>query len=221
MKSSTKFIAVAAAIGAGYIIYTNKDQIAALFKKKVAPEKDAPEDEDKSKEVVSGGDKTYSPYQLKVMKLQGIVGAGVDGIVGPNTNKSVEAFFPNTYLKLGSVSMANIDAYLALNGKRELLNTTPADIAQRGKAVWAAMSSAKNGKVINTKEQPASRYDGVAKVYIPTGGYFTIKANTEVVKSRSRLLTSGYIVTDVFVYDKNGSSIGIRQMMLDPRNITV
>lgn len=191
-----------------------------MFKKK----QEKPEETgggSETKDTPTGTGKTYTPYQLKVMKLQGIVGAGVDGVVGKNTNDSVKAYFPNSYAKLGNVSTTNIDAYLALGDKREIADTTLADIKKRGDAVWAAMSSTKNGVIIRDGKVRAVRYDSITNTYPNTGATFIVKQGGVIKKSNAVKLTDGFIVYDFFVYNLDGSNHGVRQVKIDPREINV
>ncbi len=169
----------------------------------------------------TGGEKTYTDYQKKVMKLQGIVGAGVDGAVGKNTNGAVKSYFPNSYAKLGDVTTANIDAYLALGDKREIADTTLADIKKRGDAVWAAMSSTKNGVIIRDGKARAVRYDSITNTYPNTGAIFIVKQGGVIKKANAVKLTDGFIVYDFYVYNLDGSNHGVRQVKIDPREINV
>lgn len=88
-------------------------------------------------------------YQRKVMKLQATVGAAVDGIPGPNTNLSVKNYFPVSFAKLGNVSSANIDSYIALGSKREQAPPTSEEIAAN---IDQAVSLLKAGKLAIVKE---------------------------------------------------------------------
>lgn len=220
MKNNTKLIVAAAIGGAGYLVYKNWDKISNMFKKKDATTDEGEGAGSETKDTPTNTGKTYSAYQLKVMKLQGVVGASVDGAVGKNTNGAVKAYFPNSYAKLGDVTPANIDAYLALGTKKETIDTTLADIKARGQAVWAAMSS-KNGVIRQDGNVRAVEYDGIDKTYKDTSGIFKIKKGTVIVKSRAKLLNSGFIVYVPFVYNQDGSNHGERQVRIDPREINV
>jgi hypothetical protein len=222
MKNTKRLIAAAAIGGAGFLIYKNWDKISNMFKKK---EEEKPEETGGGSGTGSGGgtsgEKTYTDYQKKVMKLQGIVGAGVDGAVGKNTNGAVKSYFPNSYAKLGDVTTANIDAYLALGDKREIADTTLADIKKRGDAVWAAMSSTKNGVIIRDGKVRAVRYDSITNTYPNTGAIFIVKQGGVIKKANAVKLTDGFIVYDFFVYNLDGSNHGVRQVKIDPREINV
>jgi uncharacterized surface anchored protein len=226
MKNTKRLITAAAIGGAGYLIYKNWDKISNMFKKK---EEEKPEETGGGSGTGSGGgtsgEKTYTDYEKKVMKLQGIVGAGIDGNAGrtenSNTNKSVKAFFPNSYAKLGIVTTANIDAYLALGDKREIADTTLADIKKRGDAIWAAMSSTKNGVIIRDGKARAVRYDSITNTYPNTGAIFIVKQGGVIKKANAVKLTDGFIVYDFYVYNLDGSNHGVRQVKIDPREINV
>jgi hypothetical protein len=224
MKNTKRLIAAAAIGGAGYLIYKNWDKISNMFKKK----EEKPEETGGGSGTGSGGgtsgEKTYTDYEKKVMKLQGIVGAGIDGNAGrtenSNTNKSVKAFFPNSYAKLGIVTSANIDAYLALGDKREIADTTLADIKKRGDAVWAAMSG-KDGVLFRDGNVREVRYDGVSKTYITTNNVYKAKSGLVIKKANAVLLTDGFIVYDAYMYKLDGSNAGPKKVKIDPREITV
>jgi hypothetical protein len=216
MKNQNKIIIAAAVGGAGYLIYKNWDKISNLFKKK---EEVKPVE---TKEVVvKDKEKTYTEYQKKVMKLQSNVGASIDGDAGSQTNKLTQAFFPNTFAKLGIVSPANIDAYLALGTKREIVDTTLENIKARGRAIWNAMSSGKKATIIRDGNVRAVYYDGVNKTYPTTGATFVLKQGGVLDKSKSVLLTDGFIVTEQFVYKSNGGNEGVRRIKVDPRILNV
>lgn len=219
MKNTTRLIAAAAIGGAGYLIYKNWDKISKAFKKK----EEKPEETGGSgtgSGGSTGGEKTYTDYQKKVMKLQGIVGAGIDGAVGKNTNGAVKAYFPNSYAKLGNVSTSNIDAYLALGDKREIADTTLDDIKKRGQAVWAAMSG-KDGVLFRDGNVREVRYDGVSKTYPTTNNVYKAKSGLVIKKANAVLLTDGFIVYDAYMYKLDGSNAGPKKVKIDPREITV
>jgi hypothetical protein len=221
MKNTKRLIAAAAIGGAGYLIYKNWDKISNMFKKKEEKPEQTGGGSGTGSGSGTGGEKTYTDYQKKVMKLQGIVGAGVDGAVGKNTNGAVKSYFPNSYAKLGDVTTANIDAYLALGDKREIADTTLADIKKRGDAVWAAMSSTKNGVIIRDGKARAVRYDSITNTYPNTGAIFIVKQGGVIKKANAVKLTDGFIVYDFFVYNLDGSNHGVRQVKIDPREINV
>jgi hypothetical protein len=221
MKNTKRLIAAAAIGGAGYLIYKNWDKISNIFKKKDASLDDKKGTGSETKDTPTDTGKTYSAYQLKVMKLQGIVGAGVDGAVGKNTNGAVKAYFPNSYAKLGDVTTANIDAYLALGDKKEVVDTTLSDIKARGTAVWNAMSNTRNGVIIRDGKVRAVRYDSITNTYPNTGAIFILKQGGVIKKANAVKLTDGFIVYDFFVYNLDGSNHGVRQVKIDPREINV
>lgn len=222
MKNQQKIIVAAAVGGIGFLVYKNWDKISNLFKKKV---------EEKPKEDVvvevkeKPSQKVLSAFEEKVMKLQGNVGAAIDGNPGKSensqTNKLTKEFFPNTYAKLGVISPSNIDAYLALGTKREKVDTTLPDIKARGKSIWNAIQSGKKATIIRDGNVRAVYYDGVNKTYPATGATFVIKQGGVIDKSKAVLLTDGFIVTDHFVYRSNGSNEGVRKIKIDPRILNI
>lgn len=229
MKNQNKIIVAAAVGGVGYLVYKNWDKITKLFKKKeTAPEATETGSGSGSGSGTgsgTGGGKTYTDFQTKVMKLQGNIGAGVDGNPGSTdnsqTNRLTKEFFPNTYAKLGRVTPANVDAYIALGTKKEIVDNTLADIKARGRSIWNAMASGKKAVIIRDGNVRAVYYDGVNKTYPNTGAVFVIKQGGVLDKSKSVLLTDGFIVTDHFVYRSNGTNEGVRKVKIDPRELNI
>lgn len=225
MKNQNKIIIAAAIGGAGFLIYKNWDKISKLFGKKEETETPpAPASNEIIKEKPK--EKVYSAYEEKVMKLQSNIGAAIDGNAGKSensqTNRLTKEFFPNTYAKLGMVSPSNIDAYVALGTKREIVDKTPDTIKTRANALWSAWTGGKKAQVIRDGNARAVYYDSVSKTYPSTGTYFVVKQGTILDKSKSVKLTNGFIATDVQVYGSGtGKSFGVRKVTIDPREINL
>lgn len=226
MKNQNKIIIAAAIGGAGFLVYKNWDKISKLFGKK--DETETPPPPPVSNEIIKEKpkEKVYSEYEQKVMKLQSNIGAGIDGNAGKSensqTNKLTKEFFPNTYAKLGRVTPSNIDAYVALGTKREVVDKTPDTLKTRLNALWAAWTGAKKAQIIRDGNARAVYYDSVAKTYPSTGTYFVVKQGTILDKSKSVKLNNGFIATDVQVYGAGtGKSFGVRKVMIDPREVNL
>lgn len=138
-------------------------------------------------------------YQKKVMRLQSNVGAAIDGAPGPQTNRLVQEFFPITFQKLGNVSAANIDQYLALGTRRESAGPN------RGTAVWNAMSASRPAVIRKDLTGPNHYYDESAKTYKPTGGQFTIPSGTRIYRSNVVGKSADYSFWIVRVPVRDGS----------------
>jgi hypothetical protein len=111
------------------------------------------------------------------MKLQGTVGAAIDGVPGPNTNLSVKNYFPVSFSRLGNVSAANIDSYLALGNKRE-----QAAMAQTVSTLEKAAQLLESGKsaiTISAMDVPVLIWDEYTQAYKRTG-FNQIKANVTI-----------------------------------------
>jgi hypothetical protein len=227
MKNSTKLIIAAAIGGTGFLVYKNWDKISNMFKKK-EEEKPSPEDEIVNNTPPKQNvEKTYTEYQKKVMKLQGIVGAGVDGDAGrsenSNTNKSVKAYFPNSYAKLGIVSPSNIDAYLALGSKKEVADTSRGTNIARALMVEKAWVGNKKAVIGARKGHKAVKKDNLTNTYNETGITLYVNANTILDKAKTTRVSSGYFITDVPAFYENGNPAvpPVRKVKISPFDIDV
>jgi hypothetical protein len=158
-------------------------------------------------------------YEKKVMKLQATVGAGVDGNPGStsnsNTNRSVAAFYPVSYAKLGNVSPINIDAYLALNGVRQ------ANVSGRIDQIWNAMGGGTPATLRIDSNVSAYYYDSSRGQYLATGGIFLVKSGLKIYKSTSIKSTLGFIVTVPVYSTSTKQSVGNRMVLIKPDNLYV
>lgn len=165
---------------------------------------------------------TYTPYQLQVVALQTKIGVGVDGNpgVGPNsnTNKKVAEWFPSLYKQYGNVSPVNVTVYLA--AKREEATKGSSGPANRLQEIWAAMGGGKPAKLRKDQEFTALYYDSSKKVYLPTGGAFTVKAGTSFYKSTSKLGNNG-IISSATAYDRAGKKYTNKLLRITPENLYV
>lgn len=212
MKNNNAIIIGAGIAVAGFFGYK-------YWKKKQDEKKEA--EKPKKEPVSEGGGVTsnqpsgYSEYQKKVMKLQSIVGAAIDGNAGPQTNKLVAAFFPISFAKLGNVSVSNIDAYLALNGKRE------ANVADRIDQIWNAMGSGTPATLRTDTQVSAYYYDNSRGQYLPTGGIFVAKQGTKLYKSTTVKTSIGFIVTVPVYFTNTNTVAGSRMILIKPDNLFV
>ena len=216
MKDRDKIIIAVAVGGGAFLIWKNWDKISEMFKKKDATDGGEPKKDDDVNKGGGTSDKpTYSAYQLKVMKLQGVIGAAIDGIVGDQTNRMTKEYFPNSFAKLGDVTPSNIDAYIALGDKRET-----AYGSSRIDEIWNAMGSGTPAVVRVGAKFAAYYFDSSRNTYLPTGGTFEVKGQTKLYKSTSVKVGSG-LIADVQVYNTAGSSLGLRKMLIPTASIYV
>ena len=159
------------------------------------------------------GSSGFSDYEKKVMNLQTKLGISVDGKAGPQTNKTVQTWFPTLFAKLGNVSPTNVDQYIA--AKKENVFSS-----ERLRQVWNAMGSGTPAKILKDTQVSAYYYDSASKLYKATGGYFIVKQGTSIYKSNSTLLTNG-ILTTLPVFLNNGSSAGSKQVLINPDSVYV
>lgn len=108
-------------------------------------------------------------YELKVMKLQGILKVAIDGIAGPQTNTALKAAMPENYANWGAVSATNVDKYLAAFGT-QVQNQTD---AQKVQAIIAAQGVLQMAKDYTAKELI---YDYAEKRYVYTGKTLLFKS---------------------------------------------
>ena len=148
----------------------------------------------------TGGGTTFqgpTEYQKKVMTLQARLGISVDGITtivgqpasNSQTNRTVASWFPATYARLGNVSPANIDAYLALGTRRE-------STIDRAAQIWTSISSGKTATVRIGGDALAMFLDASSNSYKATGGSLTILPGTTFRSSDvvARLSNSMWII---------------------------
>lgn len=213
-------VVLVAAVG-GYYLYRG-----AKKKKEAAAEAEAERKrlEAEQAEVVKKNVKTtptYSPYQLQVIALQTRLGVGTDGNPGTTansqTNKKVAEFFPTLYKQYGNVSPANVNIYIT--AKREEAKQT-GNTGGRTNEIWAAMGGGKPAVLRKDGFFTALYYDSSKKVYLPTGGGFTVKAGAKFYKSTSKLTQNG-LIAQANGYDKSGKLYTNKLMLITPENLYV
>jgi hypothetical protein len=101
MKNS-KFLVAAAVGGAAFLAYKK-----GLFSKLFA--KASPEPKNDGPRVPGNPLNDPFSFQSKVAKIQNYLGAAIDGIPGPQTNRLLAAKYGLPY---GNVSLDNVDKYL-------------------------------------------------------------------------------------------------------------
>lgn len=225
MKNQNKIIIAAAIGGAGFLIYKNWDKISKLFGKKEETETPPPVSNEIIKEKPK--EKVYSAYEEKVMKLQSNIGAAIDGNAGKSegsqTNRLTKEFFPNTYARLGAVSPSNIDAYVALGTKREIVDTSEKDNVARSLMIEKAWVGNKKAVIGKRKAHAALVKDNLTNTFQPTSTMLYVNANTILDKSKTIRLSSGYFATDVPAFYSNGNPAvpPVRKVRVSPFDIDI
>jgi hypothetical protein len=148
MKKEYKILIGLAFGGAAFLIYSNWDKIKeklGIDKKDAEPKKDDAKNQTGSGTNTNTSGGGYSYYQVRVMKLQELLGVAVDGVAGEQTNGKLEWYFcdylcqfdakkalASGYPSLkkngkGVVSPSNVEFYITIlsakKSPRQTLNT--------------------------------------------------------------------------------------------------
>lgn len=193
MKKTTQIAIAVGAAGAAFLLWKNWDKV---FKKKdedlTLPEETA----NAAASTEPGKDGAPSQYETLVMKLQEILGVGVDGKPGKQTNGKLEYLFsvsdealnpelaytqkyPNlTKYGKGIISPENVNWYLAvLNSKTTPRELTP--LRRRMEAIKAGIDAGKVGQFMKSMRLPLAYSDSITNSMRLTGGYATIPSGAK------------------------------------------
>lgn len=109
-KDNSKYAALALLLGVGgYFVYTKwKKGKGGDAPQDIPTEEDVVLAVEQAKQASSG--RTYSPYQIKVMYLQGLLQVAIDGIVGNQTLTKLDYFWAN-YGKVLDAAKAKAENY--------------------------------------------------------------------------------------------------------------
>jgi hypothetical protein len=193
MKKTTQIAIAVGAAGAAFLLWKNWDKI---FKKKEGDLTLPENTENATASTEPGKDGAPSQYETLAMKLQELLGVGVDGKPGKQTNGKLEYLFsvsdealnpelafaqkyPNLakYGK-GVVSPENVNWYLAvLNSKTTPRELTP--LRRRMEAIKAGIDAGKVGQFVKSMRLPLAYSDSITNSMRLTGGYATISAGTK------------------------------------------
>lgn len=157
-------------------------------------------------------------YINKVKVIQGFLGVGESGESSSQTNLALKKKLPTLYASLGPLSLTNVDKYTTAKNNFGKVS--------RGEQVWNAMGSGKPSKIVKTAQYPVMFYDASSKTYKPSGGFYYVKANTPIYKSKSVLTTDGNILAlNVTAYSidskKKETPVGVKNLKINPANLYV